>query len=130
MLIQGKSMLPAYNHMQLVILDRHNRVFQKGDVIAFYCDNLSSVLVKRMVAGPGDTAQIVDGTLIINGQVSQVYPDVGIIPNPGILAELVKLGPEQYLVLGDNLSESKDSRYPEVGIVSAEKIFGKVCAGN
>ena len=116
--------------MQLVVLDRHNRVFQKGDVIAFYCDNLSSVLVKRMVAGPGDTAQIVDGTLIINGQVSQVYPDVGIIPNPGILAELVKLGPEQYLVLGDNLSESKDSRYPEVGIVSAEKIFGKVCAGN
>ena len=127
MLIQGKSMEPTYSHMQLVVLNRHNRVFARGDVIAFRCDGLSGVLIKRVVAGPSDTAQIVDGTLFVNGQVSQIYPDAGSITYSGILADPVTLGDGQYLVLGDNLSESKDSRYAEVGIVSEADIFGKVC---
>lgn len=127
MLIQGRSMEPAYSHMQLVILNRYDDVFDQGDVIAFRCDGLSSVLVKRVVAGPSDTAQIVDGTLMVNNQVSQIYSDVGIIDYSGVMAEPVTLGSGQYLVLGDNLSESKDSRYVEVGIVSEADIYGKIC---
>lgn len=123
-------MEPAYSHMQLVVLNRHDRVFDQGDVIAFRCDGLSSVLVKRVIAGPSDTAQIADGTLLINGQISRIYPDTGSIAYPGILAEPVTLGQGQYLVLGDNLSESKDSRYGEVGIVSETSIFGKICGRN
>lgn len=122
-------MEPAYSHMQLVVLNRHDRVFTQGDVIAFRCDGLSSVLVKRIIAGPSDTAQITDGALLINGQVSRVYP-AGSIAYPGILAEPVTLDQGQYLVLGDNLPESKDSRYKEVGIVSEASIFGKICSHN
>lgn len=123
-------MEPNYHHMQMVVLDRHNRNFYRDDVIAFYCDGLSGVLVKRVVAEPGDKAQIVDGTLMIDGQISQVYPENGKIAYPGILADPVILGPGQYLVMGDNHPESKDSRYQEVGIVSEEKILGKVCSGS
>lgn len=129
MLIQGKSMEPTYRHMQLIVLNRHNRAFAPGDVIAFRCEGLSAVLIKRVVAGPSDTAQIVDGTLLINNQISQIYPDGGSISYSGILADPVTLEAGQYLVLGDNLSESKDSRYLEVGIVSEADIFGKVCQG-
>lgn len=126
-LIQGKSMEPTYSHMQLVVLNRHNRAFTQGDVIAFRCDGLSSVLVKRVIAGPSDTAQIVDGTLFVNDQISQIYPDTGTIAYAGILTDPVTLGAGEYLVLGDNLSESKDSRYVEVGIVSEADILGKLC---
>ena len=120
-------MEPTYSHMQLVLLNRHDRVFAQGDVIAFRCDGLSSVLVKRVIAGPSDTAQIVDGTLWINDQISQIYPDAGSIAYAGVLADPVTLEAGQYLVLGDNLSESKDSRYSEVGIVSEADILGKLC---
>lgn len=128
MLIQGNSMEPNYHHLQLVVLNKHDRQFQHGDVVAFRCEELNSVLVKRIIAVPEDTAQISDGTLLINDHVSQVYPDTGMISFAGILAESVKLGPEEYLVLGDNLHDSKDSRYQEVGIVSEEDMFGKICA--
>lgn len=121
-------MEPAYHHLQLVALNKCEKNYQHGDVIAFYCDGLTSTLVKRVVAVPGDTAQIVDGTLMINGQTSQVYSETGVISYSGLLENPVTLDSGQYLVLGDNLPESKDSRYQEVGIVSKEKIWGKVCS--
>lgn len=121
-------MEPAYHHLQLVVLNKYDKSYQHGDVIAFFCDGLSSTLVKRVVAVPGDTAQIVDGTLMINGHSSQIYPETCVISYSGLLENPVTLDSEQYLVLGDNLPESKDSRYQEVGIVSEKKIFGKVCS--
>ena len=68
MLIQGKSMEPAYHNFQLVVLDKHNKEYCTDDVIAFKCDNLSSILVKRIVAMEGDTVQIMNGKLYINGK--------------------------------------------------------------
>lgn len=123
-------MEPTYSHMQIVLLDKHSDHYVSGDVIAFYCETLECVLVKRIVAGPEDTAQIVGGTLMVNNQISKVFPCVGTIFDPGILAEPIRLGKEQYLVLGDNLHESKDSRDPDIGVVALDKIHGKVCMGN
>ncbi|MGN0435978.1 MAG: signal peptidase I, partial [Wujia sp.] len=54
MLIQGDSMKPTYHNLSLVIIDKHNRDFDRGDVIAFRCDGVSGVLVKRIVGVPGD----------------------------------------------------------------------------
>lgn len=48
MLIQGDSMYPSYHNMQLVILNKHDREYEVGDVIAFKCDELDCVLVKRI----------------------------------------------------------------------------------
>lgn len=48
MLIQGDSMYPAYHNMQLVILNKYDRDYKEGDVIAFHCDQLDCVLVKRI----------------------------------------------------------------------------------
>ena len=60
MLIQGESMAPTYHNLQLVVLDKRGEAYEPGEVIAFSCDGLNAVLVKRVVAGPGDTAQIVE----------------------------------------------------------------------
>lgn len=127
MLIQGNSMAPTYRHLQLVVLDKHSEQYKPGDVIAFYSENLDCVLVKRIIAGPEDTAQITGGTLQVNGQISQTYPNVGLIASAGILAEPVSLGQGEFLVLGDSLEKSVDSSNPQVGRVSENDILGKIC---
>ena len=126
MLIQGESMAPAYHSWQLVVLDRQARDWHAGDVVAFRCEGLDAVLVKRVVAGPGDTAQIVDGALIVNGERSRVYGDAVAFDFAGLLSDPVELGTDEYIVIGDNVAESRDSRYPEVGVVRGESIVGRV----
>lgn len=126
MLIQGNSMYPSYRNMQIVVLNRHDRKFSYGDVVAFSCERLSEILVKRIAACPGDTAVIQDGTLYVNGKPSEIYPQENLFPYAGLLAEPIELEQGQFLVLGDNIRESKDSRYPEVGIVSERNIFGAI----
>ncbi len=126
MLIQGDSMLPAYHHLQPVILDKRADAFGPGDVIAFRCGGLNAVLVKRIIAGPGDEAVIRDGTLYVNGEKSEAYPAEGTFGYAGLLAQAARLADGQYLVIGDNVAESRDSRYPEVGTVNRADILGRV----
>lgn len=125
MLIQGSSMEPTYHNMQIVVLDKHTKDYAVGDVIAFNCEKLSSVLVKRIVALPGDSVQITDGTLYVNGRPTDLYPQ-GIFDEEGVLIEEIILGVGEYIVIGDNVQESKDSRYKEVGVVEKSTIIGRI----
>jgi len=126
MMIQGNSMAPLFHNMQLVLLDKQLESFSYGDVIAFQCDGLEAVLVKRVAACPGDTVQIKDGILLVNGAVSEVYgKDVG-FEDAGLAEAEIVLGFEEYFVIGDNVAASKDSRYEEIGTVRAENVIGRV----
>lgn len=124
MLIRGQSMAPAYHDLQFAVIDKRGEDYSYGDVIAFRCEELSAVLVKRVAACPGDEVQIKEGTLLVNGRPSAVFPQE--ITCAGVLEHTVRLGEDQYIVLGDNLAESKDSRHDEVGVVRAEDIIGKL----
>ena len=125
-LIQGDSMLPTYHNWQLVLIDKHTTNFSYGDVIVFTNDTLHSTLVKRIFALPGDTVQIIDGFLYVNGQPSPLLPDNTNLTYPGIAASSIYLADDEYFVLGDNHEFSIDSRYPEVGIIKLDTILGKV----
>lgn len=121
-------MAPSYHHLQLVMLNKHNRDFQRDDVVAFWCEDLSCTLVKRIAAIPGDRVVIRDESLYVNGQISDVYPEPGLFTYAGMLENEIILEPEEYLMLGDNVEESKDSRYLEVGLISETNFFGKICS--
>ncbi len=125
-LIHGDSMSPAYRDMQFVLIDRHSGLYTYGDVVTFHCENLDAALVKRIVACPGDRVMIGNGTLYVNDVVSQVFPEPGIFEYSGLADDIVYLGDNQYFVIGDNLEESRDSRYEEVGIINESDIIGKV----
>lgn len=125
MLIQGKSMEPAYHNLQLVILDKRKEEYEYNDVIVFWNDSLNNYLVKRIVACPGDRVCIAEGTLYINGSISFYCKDVK-IDFAGIAENELTLSLDDYFVLGDNIEESKDSRYKEVGIVKQNTILGKI----
>lgn len=126
MLIQGESMLPSFHNMQLVVLDKQSKDYRTGDVVAFYCDALSAVLVKRIVACQSDEVQIKGTQLYVNGEVSPIYSNEIRFEYAGVLEESIKLKQNEYIMIGDNVSESKDSRYKEVGIVEKKDIIGRI----
>ena len=126
LMIQGNSMLPSFQHLQIVILDKQSKEFRHGDVIAFQCDGLDAILIKRVVASPGDTVYIKDGMLFVNDEISKVYGADVIFEYAGIVEEQLLLAEGQYFTIGDNVVESKDSRYKEIGIVKSSNIRGKI----
>ena len=73
---------------------------------------------------PGETVQIRDGRVLINGSV--VDDNYASIVDPGLASEPVVLGSDEYFVLGDNRNGSEDSRYEAVGNVAESDIVGKL----
>ena len=70
--------------------------------------------------------QVIDGYAYIDGQqlTSDIY-GAEIMASPGIAAEPITLGEDEYFVLGDNRNHSSDSRDPSVGILHREDLIGK-----
>lgn len=126
MLIQGQSMEPAFHSWQLVVLEKQPEDLCHGDVIAFRCDNLQTVLVKRIVAMPGDTVQVRDGILYVNNSPSEVITTGDGITYAGIAEVELVISEEEYFVLGDNVELSKDSRYSQIGCVQKSDIIGRI----
>lgn len=81
--------------------------------------------VKRIIGLPGETVQITGDNIYIDGKLLE--EDYGKMPitNSGIAEEPLKLGDDEYFVLGDNRKVSLDSRYEEVGPVQKEEIAGR-----
>lgn len=127
----GDSMRPALQNGDIVLVNRlvYNASKPKrGDVIAFKPNGNENAhySIKRVVGLPGETVQIKDGTIYIDGEehVENIYAFE--IESPGIAEEPVKLGEGEYFVMGDNHTSSDDSRMADVGNVKREDIYGKV----
>lgn len=129
--IAGDSMSPALKNGDVLLVNRlvyNARKPERGDIIAFRPNGNENAhyLVKRVVGLPGETVQIQDGQVYIDGNVlvKNIYCyDITI---PGVAAEPVELGENEYFVLGDNHESSDDSRMADVGNVKREDIYGKV----
>ena len=100
---------------------------QAGDIVVFLLNGNEKdhYYVKRVVAVPGDTVQIVDGVLYVNGEMYD-EEDTEAIKTAGLAQEEITLGEDEYFVLGDNRNSSEDSRYANIGNVKSEYIIGKV----
>jgi signal peptidase I len=125
-LIQGDSMLPTYHNLQLVFIDKHTSNFDYNDVIIFRSYGLKATLIKRIVACPSDTVQILDGILYVNDKPSSLIAQETRLSYSGIASSKLVLNDNEYFVLGDNYEASKDSRYEEIGIINQSYIIGKV----
>ena len=120
-LIQGESMQPTFSNMSLVIINKYTNSFKNDEVIVFKNDK--DVLVKRLVAIPGDKIVISDGQLFVNDLKVNSFES---IEYAGNASDEIILKDNEYFVLGDNVNNSKDSRYDEVGIVHRKDIIGKI----
>lgn len=129
--IAGDSMSPTLKNGDVLLVDRlvyNAKKPARGDIIAFKPNGNENAhyMVKRVVGLPGEQIQIQDGQVYIDGEilVKDIYSYD--ISNPGVAAEPIKLGENEYFVLGDNHESSDDSRMADVGNVKREDIYGKV----
>jgi len=125
----GSSMEPSLYNGQGIFLNRLiYRVSspREGDVIVFLPNGneKSHYYVKRVVGVPGDTLYIKNGILYVNDEIVDEYFNDE-IAEPGLLADSVTLGEDEYFVIGDNCNNSEDSRSANVGTVKKEYIIGK-----
>lgn len=100
---------------------------KQGDVIAFLPNGneKSHYYVRRVIACPGDTIQIKEGVVYVNGEAYQEKIMVASIEDAGVASEEIKLGDDEYFVLGDNRNNSEDSRLANIGNVKKSYIIGK-----
>lgn len=98
-----------------------------NDVIVFLPNGneKSHYYVKRVIGVPGDTVQIKNGAVYVNGELFSEAVETAAIEEAGIAAKEVTLGEDEYFVLGDNRNNSEDSRYANIGNVKREHIIGK-----
>ena len=124
--VPTESMYPTIkvNDRLLVTKVYQPKNLKTGDLIVFDSAETGDKLIKRLIGIPGDVVDIAEnGTVSVNGKVL----DESYVKNPGGKAGITYKVPEDsYFVLGDNRSNSFDSRYWSKGsYVKGEDILGK-----
>lgn len=130
--VYGTSMTPTLQNGEMIIMNKFIYRFTepaRGDVIVFKYDDPTKGeerLIKRVIGLPGDSVEIIDGAVYINGtkydesKYLQIATEIqGDISYPFVVPE------NSYFVMGDNRANSKDSRYSTVGAVPKDRIIGK-----
>ncbi len=124
--VDGYSMLPTLNHGEYVLVNRMAYRFappQRGDIIVFQSPlDPREDFIKRVIGLPGDTVEIYNGQVHING-----YP----VTEPYILAPPAYRGKwdvpaGHFFVLGDNRNDSSDSH--TWGTLDTQLVIGKAIA--
>ena len=122
--IYGSSMTPTLAEGDVVVAVKGS-AFEKGDLVAFYLGN--KLLVKRVIAGPGDWVDIdADGTVRVNGSVlDEPYVEDKALGECTITLPY-QVPDGRWFVMGDHRLTSSDSRSNAVGCVAQEQIVGKI----
>ena len=129
--VQESSMDPTIQAGDVVLINRISYRFgsvRRGDLIAYRNRDVEDAVyhIKRVIGLPGDTIQIKDGLIMINGETYMEEIELPNIVDAGVAAEPVKLRNDEYFVLGDNRNNSEDSRFADVGNIKRSYITGKV----
>ena len=122
--VQGISMLPTYRDRQFNFVNRLAYLWhepQQGDVVSVRLAGPSAMLMKRIIALPGETISFQGGHAFINGKML----DEPYVKLPCDWSEApVTCGSTQYYVVGDNRSMPFESH--EQGRAERDRIVGKL----
>ena len=126
--VSGSSMETTLSDGDQLLVDKLSYRFQdpkRFDIIVFpYQYEENTYYIKRIIGLPGETVQVKDGYVYINGETLE--SDINgkeVMQSAGIAAEPITLGDDEYFVLGDNRNNSSDSRDPSVGILKRKDLL-------
>ena len=128
--VSGSSMETTLQNGDNLIVDKISYRFRdpkRYDIIVFpYKYEENTYYIKRIIGLPGETVQIIDGEVYINGELlADEHYGKEVMLDPGIAAESITLGDDEYFVLGDNRNHSSDSRDPSVGVLHRKDLIGR-----
>ena len=124
--VSSQSMRPTLEAGDQVLVDKlsvHWRPPAEGELIVFRDPERRELVVKRVVARSGRTVAIEDAVLVVDG-TPQHEPQVDLSRIDSTYFGPVTVPPDAVFVLGDNRSESIDSR--TYGAVPLENVVGRV----
>ena len=127
--VSGHSMETTLQDGDQLIVDKISYRFRdpkRYDIIVFpyqYEENV--YYIKRIIGLPGETVQVIDGYVYINGEKLDEHYGAEVMADPGIAAEPITLGDDEYFVLGDNRNHSSDSRVASVGVLTRDMLIGR-----
>jgi len=133
--VLGESMSPTLENNDKVIINKISDI-QRFDIVMFNAPDSNEYYVKRVIGLPGDTVEVRDDVLYINGEAVDepyLYEDredkglFGTFTADFTLQEMtgkIKVPEKSIFVLGDNRINSRDSR--SFGFVPEESILGEV----
>jgi signal peptidase I len=130
--VEGTSMLPRLHDGERIFVNkliyyddyRWAPKVERGDIVVFWFpDDPSKSYIKRVVGLPGDTVELREGNVLINGSLlNETYLD----PKSNLSTRShppVFVKPSYYFVMGDNRDNSSDSR--TWGLVPKKYVYGK-----
>ncbi len=126
--VEGTSMMPALVDQERIFINKFVYRFgvgniERGDMVVFWFPgDPTKSYIKRVVGTPGDTIEVSDGTVLLNGQpLAEAYVPPEYRDHVSVAPTRIPAG--QYYVLGDHRSSSNDSR--AWGMVPRRYIYGK-----
>ena len=127
---EGKRTINGRRHDRDILLwhkiSYRFREPERFEIIVFpYQHKENTYYIKRIIGMPGETVQIKDGYVYINGVLLEEHYGNELMETPGIAETPITLGNDEYFVLGDNRNHSSDSRDPNVGILHREDLLGR-----
>lgn len=126
----GDSMEPTLYNAQEILISRFSyklSVPKRGDVIVFLPNGNQKThyYVKRVVGLPGETIQIKNGYVYIDGVLLEEEDLYDRMSDAGIAVNELELANDEFFVLGDNRNSSEDSRSGNIGPVKKNTIIGR-----
>lgn len=133
--VKGASMEPNFHDDEYLIINELNYRFRmpdRGEVIVLrFPRDPKQFFIKRVIGLPNEKVSVRDGSVFIT---NDRHPDGMMLDEKAYLSDTiitsgdteVRLGPDQFFVLGDNRPASLDSRSEILGPISRSAIIGSV----
>ena len=126
--VHNVSMQDTIDEGDMLIMDKfvyRTRDPKRYEIICFNSSSEREGLIKRVIGLPGETVQITNGMIFIDGNQIEDVSGLDKIEDPGLATQEIHLESDEFFVVGDNRGESMDSRSADIGNVKREDILGR-----
>ena len=131
-IVTGESMEPNFNNGDLLVVNKVKQLqdIDRYDIIVLKTnDKFHQYIIKRVYGLPGETIQIKNSKIYVNGkEINDPYCKEKQF-KPGIADKVIQLKNDEYFILGDNRNASADSRYENIGVVKGKDFMGEAFIG-